>query len=88
LSTTTAIAIYFLIWWVTLFAILPFGVRPPDESERVAGTDPGAPVIPRLATKLLWTTIVSGAIFAACYWVHTRQLVTLDDLIGLFGLTR
>ena len=40
-----AIAIYFLIWWITLFAVLPFGVRSQHEGEDFAqGTDPGAPI--------------------------------------------
>ena len=41
-----SIAIYFLIWWITLFAVLPWGVRNQEESGEVTpGTDPGAPVI-------------------------------------------
>jgi predicted secreted protein len=27
MSLATAIAIYFIIWWVVLFAVLPWGVR-------------------------------------------------------------
>jgi predicted secreted protein len=65
MSVTTAIAIYFLIWWVTLFAVLPFGVRSQAEGgEVVPGSDPGAPATPRVLWKLLWTTVVSGVIFA------------------------
>jgi predicted secreted protein len=26
-SISTAFAIYFVLWWVVLFAVLPFGVR-------------------------------------------------------------
>jgi predicted secreted protein len=38
---TTALAIFFLIWWVVLFAVLPFGVRSQhEEGEMPAGTDP------------------------------------------------
>ncbi len=89
MSVTTAIAIYFLIWWITLFAVLPFGVRSQEEGGAVApGTDPGAPGIPRLWWKLLWTTIVSGVIFAILYVVYTRKLITLDDLMMLFGMPR
>ena len=35
-SLTTAIAIYFIIWWTVLFAVLPFGVRSQEESGAVA----------------------------------------------------
>jgi predicted secreted protein len=85
-SVTTGIAIYFLIWWVTLFAVLPFGVRPQHEGEMVPGTDPGAPVVPRILWKLFWTTAASGVIFAICYWVYVNRLITLDDLIRWLGL--
>jgi predicted secreted protein len=64
-----AIAIYFTIWWIVLFAILPWGVRSQHEDgDVVAGTDPGAPVAPRLLIKAVATTIVSTIIFAGL-WV-------------------
>jgi predicted secreted protein len=86
MSVTTAIAIYFLIWWVTLFAVLPFGVRSQHETGEVApGSDPGAPALPRLGRKLLWTTLIATLIFAACYFVYTRQIITLQDFGPLFG---
>jgi len=31
----TFIAIYFIIWWVVLFAVLPWGVRSQEESGEV-----------------------------------------------------
>ena len=31
MAVATAIAIYFLIWWVVLFAVLPWGVRAQGE---------------------------------------------------------
>ena len=53
MSTTTIIAIYFLIWWLTLFAVLPWGVRSQTESgDFTAGTDPGAPALHRVWIKL------------------------------------
>ncbi|MFV0280960.1 MAG: DUF1467 family protein, partial [Rhodoblastus sp.] len=53
-------------WWVVLFAILPLGVRSQHENEdgRPMGTDPGAPVAPRLLMKAGLTTLVSAALFA------------------------
>ncbi len=86
MSLTTALAVYFLIWWLTLFAVLPFGVRPQLEGEMEPGTDPGAPVFPRMLTKLLWTTLISGGIFALGYWIYVYRLVTLEDMIRWFGL--
>jgi predicted secreted protein len=88
MPVTTAIAIFFLIWWVVLFAVLPWGVRSQQEGgEIVPGTDPGAPVVPRLLRKLAWTTGVSAVIFALCYVVYVNRLVTLDGLVRLVGLS-
>jgi predicted secreted protein len=79
MSTTTAIAIYFLIWWLTLFAVLPWGIRSQQESgDIVPGSDPGAPAIPNLLRKLLWTTVTATVIFGACYVVYVNKLVTLE----------
>jgi predicted secreted protein len=79
---TTAIAIYFLIWWVVLFAVLPWGVRGQHESGEVApGTDPGAPAIPNLRRKLVWTTLVSIVVFACCYVVYVERLVTVEGVM-------
>ena len=64
-----ALATYFTMWWVVLFAVLPFGVRSQAEAggERPAGTDAGAPVAPRIGVKLLATTLVSAILFVAVY---------------------
>jgi predicted secreted protein len=89
MSVTTAIAIYFLIWWLTLFAVLPFGVRSQHEGgDMVPGSDPGAPIVPRLLWKLFWTTFVSGVIFAILYVVYVNKLITFDDMMKLFGMPR
>jgi len=86
MAITTAIAIYFLIWWVVLFAVLPWGVRA-QGGDRAPGTDPGAPLAPRLMAKLIWTTLIATAIFAICAVIYIDQLVTLDDLAALFGMS-
>jgi len=84
MAVATAIAIYFLIWWIMLFAVLPWGVRAQGE-EGAPGTDPGAPIVPRLRAKLLWTTIASGVVWAICAVLYIKGLVTLDALASLVG---
>jgi predicted secreted protein len=84
---TTGLAIFFLIWWVVLFAVLPWGVRSQHEGGAVTpGTEPGAPSLPRLGRKLLWTTLVSAVLFVGCYVVYADRLVTLEGLLAPFGL--
>jgi len=62
------IAMFITIWWTVLFAVLPFGIRSQhEEGAIVSGTDPGAPVRPRLLGKALWTTVISVAIWAGLF---------------------
>ena len=70
MQISTAIAIYFLIWWIVLFAVLPWGVRAQGEEAAPPGTDPGAPVVPRLRAKLIWTTVVATADLGVCAVVY------------------
>lgn len=87
MTKTTAVAVFFLIWWIVLFAVLPWGVHSQHEGGNIApGTDPGAPVMPRLGRKLLLTTLVASIVFAACYVAYVYQLVTLNGLLVPFGM--
>ena len=84
ITVGTAIAIYFLIWWITLFAVLPWGVRNQEESgEVVRGTDPGAPAIHRVWMKLVWTTLLASAIFGIFYVVYERGLIPYESLMQI-----
>ncbi|QLP98139.1 MAG: DUF1467 family protein [Rhodoblastus sp.] len=65
LSWPLGLAIYFTFWWVSLFAVLPFGVRSVHETdETTPGVEPGAPVAPMLARKALLTTLLAAIAFA------------------------
>jgi predicted secreted protein len=85
----TVIAIYFLIWWVALFAVLPWGVRSQEEGgEVVPGTDPGAPIKHRLWSKLGWTTLVATVVFGILYVVYDRGLIPYEFLSRISGPPR
>ena len=85
----TVIAIYFLIWWVVLFAVLPWGVRSQHEGgEFTPGTDPGAPSIHRVWSKLLWTTAVASVIFAILWVIYAQGLIPFEFLMKLAGPPR
>ncbi|SFB70826.1 Predicted secreted protein [Bosea sp. CRIB-10] len=67
------LAVYFVIWWTVLFVTLPFGVRSQAESGEVEkGTDPGAPVLPGLATKAIATTIIAAVVFCIVWYIWTQ----------------
>jgi predicted secreted protein len=73
MSLGSIVAIYFVVWWVVLFAVLPFGVRTQEEEgDIVLGTAHSAPVRPMLLRKALATTIVS-AIIVFGFWLAVER---------------
>ena len=81
MSPISAFAIFYIIWWVTLFTVLPFGVRSQaEDGEAVLGTERGAPVQPRLLRKLAMTTAISVVIFAAFWYLTITLGFSVDDL--------
>ena len=73
------IAIYFIIWWTVLFAVLPIGVRTSEEAgEKITpGNAESAPHMPNLLPKMVATTVVSTIIFAT----STRSSCTVSRSI-------
>ncbi len=82
MGITLGIAIYFILWWTVLFAVLPFGVRSHREAGLTPGegVDPGAPVMPQLLKKAFITTLVSGVLFFIGYGIWKAGWVSLDRL--------
>jgi predicted secreted protein len=60
-----ALALYFVVWWTLLFAVLPFRAGDDGSIPLVPGQDPGAPPRPQMRRKALWTTLISDVVFIA-----------------------
>jgi len=86
MSVTSLIAIYFVLWWVVLLAVLPWGVHSQQESgEVIPGTDPGAPVAPSLWKKLVWTTIIAALVLGIFAAIYQLNLIPYDFLMRIAG---
>ncbi|TPW30437.1 DUF1467 family protein [Pararhizobium mangrovi] len=74
-------AVYFIVWWLVLFAVLPFGVRSQQEEGHVAeGTERGAPSRFGVGRTLLVTTLVSLIVYAAYFGVTDWLGYSFDDI--------
>ncbi|MBI4182628.1 MAG: DUF1467 family protein [Proteobacteria bacterium] len=71
----SGLAIYVVIWWVVLFTVLPWGVRPVDEP--APGHVESAPANPRLLLKFAVTTAVAAVLWVAVYVVVESGLIDL-----------
>ena len=69
----TGIMVYVVIWFVVLFAVLPWGVRAPEKVE--AGHATGAPANPRLWLKAAITTGVAILIWLVVFYVIETDLI-------------
>jgi predicted secreted protein len=81
MTLTIDIAAYLTIWWTTLFAILPLGVRSHHEEgiPVPGGGDPASPVDPKLKRKFLTTTWVAAIPFALLWLTVHFHWVTLPS---------
>lgn len=82
MSLLPSIAIFFVIWWLCLFVVLPFGVKSQHEAGEIApGTEAGAPQRPHLLRRAAATTVLAAIIFAGVYLYFDVYGKTLEDLL-------
>lgn len=76
----TLVAIYFIIWWTVLFAILPLGMSQGGRDRPTGGADWGAPVRPNLKRKFITTTWVAAIVWLVIFLVIRFNLIPLPNL--------
>jgi predicted secreted protein len=70
MRTSVAIATFFCLWFITLFAVLPFFAHTQDEAgDVVPGTPESAPHKINLLKVFFINTIVAAVSFAGVYTV-------------------
>ena len=79
---TSMLAIYILFWTISLFMVLPFGVRTAEEAgEKVQpGHADSAPHVFSFPRTALRATIVSAILFALFYANYLYGWIGADDL--------
>ena len=74
---TEALITYFIIWWVTLLMVLPWGVTRVNPDDLMSGEDHGSPQKPRLLVKFAVNTVFAGVVFCIVYAVIVSDLISL-----------
>jgi predicted secreted protein len=87
---TSALAIYFIIWWLVLFMVLPLGVKNAAEAGEAVeeGNDAGAPIAHGLKWKAGVTTALATVVFALVYWMLVSGVLETLDLPFIRDLPR
>jgi predicted secreted protein len=80
------IAIYFVVWWTILFAVLPWGVRTQEEEgDVVLGTERSAPARPMLIRKAFATSIVAAILVFGGWWLLGALDLDMARIAEFFG---
>ena len=85
MSWPIGVILYVLIWWLALFAVLPFGTRPVAEADETSGWR-GVPAAPRMRAKIIATTLVAAVIWVCCYLLITSDWLSFRS--GWLALPR
>jgi len=67
----TGVIVYLLIWWLSLFTMLPMWVKRVEKPE--LGHSTGAPENPHLLKKFIFTSIL-----AAVLWLIVYIMIKMD----------
>ena len=78
MTIVTGAAVYFIIWWITLFMVLPFGVQR-DTNVR-DGHDLGAPTKHRILFKMGINTIIATALWLVVFIIDVYDIISIQDL--------
>jgi predicted secreted protein len=74
-------AVFFIIWWTVLFAMLPFGLHTQDDDKDVTlGTVSSAPRGAHMLKTVIRTTVVSVLIVAIFYGITKGLGYSFDDI--------
>ena len=89
MSVGGLVAIYFVVWWIVLFVVLPWGVRTQEEDGNVTlGTAPGAPVRPLLVRKALATSVIAAILVGGLWLAVAVYGFDLYTIAGAFDVRR
>ncbi len=82
---TSALAIYFIIWFFCLFLVLPFHARRAgDDAPLVPGQADSAPTHFAFKRVAAQVSVVAAVLFALYYANYVGGWITVED-INLFG---
>ena len=75
MNPITGAAMYVVVWWITLFAVLPFGTRPQPLADSDTGWR-GVPERPRMLRKLLVNSLVAALVWGLLYGLITSDWIS------------
>lgn len=76
MGVVLGIMVFFVVWWVVLFMVLPFGIHIEESPEKGFATS--APKNPKLKKKFLITTALTAFIWGIIQFVMVNHLASFS----------
>ncbi|KPN63727.1 Predicted secreted protein [Aliiroseovarius crassostreae] len=81
MTITAALVLYVVIWFVTMFVVLPIRLRTQgDEGAVLRGTHAGAPANFRLGRTMIIVTIWASLAWAVVAGIIVSGWITVEDI--------
>ena len=81
MSITAALVMFVVIWFMTMFVVLPIRARSQaEEGDVVPGTPEGAPANFRLGRTVLVVTLWAVLVWAICFGLLVSGWISVEDL--------
>jgi predicted secreted protein len=78
MGIVSGLAVFFMIWWTTLFICLPLGREYKGVNPK--GSMPGAPTKTNLKRVVIVNTIITVILWLAMYWLIDSDLISFQRL--------
>ncbi len=81
MTISAAFVLFAVIWFLTLFVILPLNLKTQNDlGTSIQGTPSSAPINPRIKSKMLLTTIIATLIWVPVCFIIIFDIITITDI--------
>lgn len=78
MDIVSGIAVYFMLWWLVIFAVLPWGVT--RQQNGAPGTDAGAPQFHNMKKKMIATSIITLVLWSGVYYLVQSDVISFRQM--------
>ena len=84
MSTFTIFGIFFIMWWIVFFIVLPLNITTHmDKGINIKGIHGSVPINPKLVYKLIVTTIVTFIILLSLVLLFYFDMLTMNKILRI-----
>ncbi|MBY0428363.1 MAG: DUF1467 family protein [Alphaproteobacteria bacterium] len=84
MNFSSGLVVFFITWWVAIFAVLPFSAKQPEFQEK--GIMAGTPMQPNMKKVVLRTTILTIVLWLIIYGLIESNVISFTDMAKQFAI--